>query len=147
LDPAPARKLPDELYPLIDILTPNETEAAMLVGFPVNDPESGKQAAKALLEKGVSRVIIKMSATGVFVMDAQYEKFYPAIPVTAVDTVAAGDAFNGALAAALSEGKLFDEAIHWGLAGGALAVTKIGAQEAMPDRGELLGLLGKQVDI
>ena len=146
LDPAPARQLPVELYPLIDILTPNQTEAAMLVGFPVSDPESAQLAAKSLLAKGVSRVIIKMSATGVFAMDLMGAQIYPAIPVTAIDTVAAGDAFNGALAAALSDGISFDDAIQWGLAGGALAVTKTGAQEAMPDREELLELLVKQVE-
>ena len=140
--PFAARPLPEELYPLIDILTPNETEAAMLVGFPINDLNGTKQAAKTLLEKGIARVIIKMGAKGAFAMDAQGGQFHPAISVTAIDTVAAGDAFNGALAAALSAGKPFDEAIHWGLAGGALAVTKEGAQEAMPSRKELLDLLG-----
>ena len=142
LDPAPARKLPDELYPYIDILTPNETEAAVLVGFPIIDPKSVERAALLLLEKGVRCVTIKMSAKGVYAVDQNGGRFYPAIPVTAVDTVAAGDAFNGALAAALSEGKPFAEAVQWGLAGGALAVTKAGAQEAMPKREELLGLLG-----
>ncbi len=141
LDPAPARQLPNELYPLIDILTPNENEAAMLVGFPVNDRKSAEQAAQSLFKKGVSCVIIKMSAKGIFALDSQRSQFYPAIPVTAIDTVAAGDAFNGALAVAFSEGQPFDEAIYWGLAGGALAVTKTGAQEAMPAREELLDLL------
>ena len=141
LDPAPARQLPDELYPVIDVLTPNETEAAMLVGFPVDDQGSAEKAAILLLEKGISRVIIKMSSKGAFSMDSNGRQFYPAIPVKAIDTVAAGDAFNGAFAAALSEGKPFVEAVHWGLAGGASAVTKAGAQEAMPTREELLGLL------
>lgn len=145
LDPAPARQLPDELYPLIDILTPNETEAAILVDFQVNDLGSTQRAAKKILAKGVTRVIIKMGSKGVFTMDTQGGQFHPAIPVRAIDTVAAGDAFNGALAAALCEGKPFEEAIHWGLAGGALAVTKTGAQEAMPSREELLELLRKQI--
>lgn len=136
LDPAPACQLPDELYPLIDILTPNESEAAMLVGFPVNNRESAEKAARVLSEKGVSRLIIKMSAKGVFALDSQRSQSYPAIPVTAIDTVAAGDAFNGALGAGLSDGKSFDEAIRWGLAGGALAVTKAGAQAAMPTLGK-----------
>jgi ribokinase len=126
---------------LIDVLTPNETEAAALVGFPVNNPKSAEKAASVLLEKGVSRVIIKMSSKGAFSMDAHGAKLNPAIPVLAVDTVAAGDAFNGALAVALSEGKPLVDAIQWGLAGGALAVTKEGAQEAMPTRAELIELL------
>jgi ribokinase len=141
LDPAPAVQLPEEIYPLIDILTPNETEAGMLVGFPVNDPESAESAARVLLEKGIGSIIAKMSSKGAFSMNASGSRFYPAIPVTAIDTVAAGDAFNGALAAALSEGKSFPEAIRWGVAGGALAVTKAGAQAAMPDREELLRFL------
>jgi len=141
LDPAPAAELPNELYPLIDILTPNETEAAMLVGFSINDPVSAKRAANQFLQKGVSHVVIKRGAKGAFSMDASGSRFYPAIPVTAIDTVAAGDAFNGALATALEEGKSFHEAIHWGIACGALAVTKAGAQEAMPRREELLRLL------
>lgn len=141
LDPAPARQLPDKLYPLVDILTPNETEATMLVGFPVNNRDSAERAASVLLENGVSRVVIKMGSQGALFMDADGSRFYPAIPVKAVDTVAAGDAFNGAFAAALSEGKSLDEATYWGVAGGALAVTKAGAQEAMPDREELLRLL------
>jgi len=141
LDPAPAVELPNELYPLIDILTPNETEAAMLVGFSSNDPESAKRAANQFLQKGVSHAVIKIGSKGAFSLDASGSRFYPAIPVTAIDTVAAGDAFNGALAAALAEGKSFHEAIHWGIACGALAVTKAGAQEAMPSREELLRLL------
>jgi ribokinase len=141
LDPAPATQLPEELYPLIDILTPNETEAALLVGFPVTELVDAERAASLLLQKGVSRVVIKMSAKGAFSIDESESRFDPAIPVTAIDTVAAGDAFNGALAAALSKGKSFGEAVQWGIAGGALAVTKVGAQGAMPDREELLKLL------
>jgi ribokinase len=144
LDPAPARQLPDDLYPLVDILTPNETEAAQLVGFPVKTRDQVEKAAQILLTRGVEQVIIKIGGQGAYVTDNRGGRFYPAIPVTAIDTVAAGDAFNGALAVALSEGKAIDEAMNWGLAGGALAVTKEGAQDAMPTRDELLELLGKQ---
>jgi ribokinase len=141
LDPAPAKPLPAELYPFVDIITPNTTEAAILVGFPVETVQKAEKAADIFLEKGVQRVIIKMGSMGAYVQDRVDKHFYPAIPVKAVDTVAAGDAFNGALGAALSEGKPWDEAMHWALAAGALAVTRPGAQIAMPDRNEVLEIL------
>jgi len=144
LDPAPAHQLPDELYPWVDILTPNQTEAATLVGFPVHDRESIQRAAQVMLARGTKQVVIKMGAQGAYLRDARGGQFMPAVPVVAVDTVAAGDAFNSALAVALSEGKTFDEALQWGLAGGALAVTKEGAQGAMPYREALLKILAEQ---
>jgi ribokinase len=142
LDPAPARPLPPELYATTDILTPNETEAAALVGFPVRDAADARRAAGVLLERGARRVIIKMAARGAYWTDGSTEQLVPAFPVEAVDTVAAGDAFNGALAAALAEGLPFGEAVRWAAAAGALAVTKAGAQTSMPRRAEVLALLG-----
>lgn len=142
LDPAPALPLPDELYALADMLTPNESEAAALTGIPVHDEQSAAAAARALLARGARTVIIKLGARGALVADANGARLWPAFTVTPVDTVAAGDAFNGGLAVALSEGRPFEEAIRWGLAAGALSVTKPGAQPSMPDRRELLALLG-----
>ncbi len=142
LDPAPALPLPDELWALTDILTPNESEAAALTGIPVRDEQSAAAAARALLARGVRTVIIKLGARGALVADTDNTRMWPAFTVTPVDTVAAGDAFNGGLATALSEGRSFEEAIRWGLAAGALSVTKPGAQPSMPDRRELLELLG-----
>jgi ribokinase len=141
LDPAPAQVLPEEIFRLIDIITPNETEAALLVGFPVENQEDASRAVKVLEKRGAGGSIIKMGSKGAFAYIDGKERFYDAFPVTAVDTVAAGDAFNGALAVALSEGEPIEEAIKWGLAGGALSVTKEGAQPAMPDRNELLAML------
>jgi len=141
LDPAPAQVLPEEIYSLIDIITPNETEAALLVGFPVENQQDASRAARVLKERGVGQPIIKMGSKGAFAYIDGKERFYDAFPVTAVDTVAAGDAFNGALAVALSEGKPIQEAIQWGMAGGALSVTKEGAQPAMPEKQALLKLL------
>lgn len=146
LDPAPARPLPEDLYHLIDILTPNTTEAATLVDFPVHNHADAARAAQSLLERGSKQVAIKMGKMGAFAADAVGSRFYPAIPVEAVDTVAAGDAFNGALAVALSEGKSFDESMQWGIAGGAYAVTVEGAQPSMPDRESLLALLVENSD-
>ncbi len=142
LDPAPALPLPDELYALADILTPNESEAAILTGIPVHDEQSAAAAARALLARGARTVILKLGARGALVADATGARLWQAFTVIPVDTVAAGDAFNGGLAVALSEGRSFEEAIRWGLAAGALSVTKPGAQPSMPDRQELLAWLG-----
>jgi ribokinase len=141
LDPAPARELPAELYPLADIITPNETEAGILLGFPVRDEAAAERAARGLLARGVGRVVLKLGGRGVYAADPSAGALHPAFPVTPVDTVAAGDAFNGGLAAALSEGRPFEEALRWGLAAGAISVTRAGAQPSMPSRAELLALL------
>lgn len=141
LDPAPAQPLPDTLYPLIDILTPNETEAAALVGFEVESQAAAHTAAQQLRDKGAKQIIIKRGGHGVYNFDGHTVIEQPAFPVTAVDTVAAGDAFNGSLAAALAEGLPLATALQWGCAGGAIAVTRAGAQPAMPKRGELVALL------
>jgi ribokinase len=141
LDPAPAQTLPEKVYSLIDYITPNETEAAFLVGFPVENQEDAARAVSVLVERGVGQAIIKMGSKGAFTFIDEEERFFRAIPVTAIDSVAAGDAFNGALAVALSEGKSAEEAVQWGIAGGALSVTKEGAQPAMPERSDLLAIL------
>jgi ribokinase len=137
LDPAPSHTLPAELYPLVDIITPNETEAEALVGFKVCDEISAARAAQILRERGVRETIIKMGRRGVYADD----QFFPAFQVNAVDSVAAGDAFNGGIAAALSEGLALHEAVQWGLAAGALSVTKRGAQPSMPTRLEVMEML------
>lgn len=142
LDPAPARALPAVLYQTVDILTPNESEAALLLGAPVRTQEEALQAARALQARGTPRVIVKLGARGLCWRAGEDEGFLPAFPVRAVDTVAAGDAFNGGLAAALSEGRPFAEALRWGAAAGALSTTKEGAQPSMPDRQAVLALLG-----
>jgi ribokinase len=141
LDPAPAQVLPEEIYPLLDIITPNETETELLVGFPLETKEDVAKAAKILKGRGVSHVIIKMGSRGAYALMDDQEKFFKPFQVTSVDTVAAGDAFNGALAVALSENLPVEKAIQWGMAGGALSVTKEGAQPAMPERNELKALL------
>jgi ribokinase len=134
-DPAPAQpNLPDELYPLVDIMTPNEVEAGQLVGFSVDGEEQAAKAAAVLLQRGVKCAIVKLGAEGVFCATAEEKFFVPAFPVHAVDTVAAGDAFNGGLAAALFEGLSLHQAVVWGAAAGALAATKPGAQTSLPDR-------------
>lgn len=145
LDPAPARPLPPELYPLVDILTPNETEAAILVGFPLDTDSAIEKAADTLLNRGVKNVIIKLGGRGAYARrSAEVSgQFWPAFAVKAIDTVAAGDAFNGGLAAALAEDKPFEIAVQWGMATGAISTTRAGAQPSLPNRGEVLKLLGQ----
>ena len=144
LDPAPALPLPDELYALADIITPNEHEAATLTGIAVHDDRGAIAAARALIARGARSVALKLGARGALTADAEGEQFWSPFTVTPVDTVAAGDAFNGGLAVALSEGRSFDEAIRWGLAAGALSVTRHGAQPSMPERNEVLTLLAQE---
>jgi len=112
LDPAPALPLPDELYALADIITPNEHEATTLTGIAVHDDQGAIAAARALIARGARRVALKLGARGALTADAEGEQFWSPFTVTPVDTVAAGDAFNGGLAVALSEGRSFDEAIR-----------------------------------
>ena len=141
LDPAPAQPLPAELYPLVDVLTPNESEAEQLVGFPLRNKESIALAAQTLLDRGVPEVVIKLGANGVFWANRDSSQFIAAFQVKAVDTVAAGDAFNGGLAAGLAENLPLEMAIRLGMATAAISVTRPGAQPSMPDRTEVNGLL------
>ncbi len=135
LDPAPASmNIPDELYSLVDIITPNETEAGRIVGFAVNDAFAAASSADILLQRGVGSAIIKLGAKGAYCATKAETFLIPAFPVTTVDTVAAGDAFNGGLAVGLVEGLSLREAVVWGAAAGALAATKSGAQSSIPDR-------------
>lgn len=135
LDPAPASlEIPAELFPLVDIITPNEVEASQLVGFPVDGPESAAKASAVLQEWGCRTVIVKLGAHGVFCASPEETFFVPAFAVQAVDTVAAGDAFNGALAVALAEGHQLRDAVVWGTAAGAISAMTAGAQPSLPER-------------
>ena len=140
-DPAPAAQMPDDAFEYADVLTPNQTEAAMLTGIEITDAHSAREAAQALLAKGVRLAVVKMGVDGVFAAAAAESCHMPAFPVEAVDSVAAGDAFGAALAIALSERRPLKDALRFGAAAGALAVTKRGAQDAMPSREEVEGLL------
>ncbi|NJK37531.1 MAG: ribokinase [Oscillatoriales cyanobacterium RM2_1_1] len=134
LDPAPApRVLPAELYPWVDVITPNETEASQLVGLEMTDESAWKTAGQFFLQKGVKNVVIKLGGRGVFAMNQSEQFWLKPFPVKVVDTVAAGDAFNGAMAVALDRGLSFRESVTWGAAAGALATTISGAQPSLPD--------------
>ena len=134
MDPAPAAELPHDAYSLIDVITPNQTEAESLTGVAVTGPDSAKQAAEALLERGVVAAIVKMGRDGVYYASKNEQGCVPAFEVEVRDTVAAGDAFGAALTVALSEGMGLADAVRFGAAAGALAVTRSGAQDAMPHR-------------
>lgn len=144
LDPAPAcDNWPSNLTPHVHILTPNQGEVSALVGRDVADVASAQQAAQQLHERGTPVVIVKLGAEGVVVTSDQGCFHQPAIAVQAIDTVAAGDAFNGGLAVAISEGKPLTEAVSWATAVAAHAVTQRGAQSAMPTRSQLMPWLDR----
>ncbi|MDJ0569989.1 MAG: ribokinase [Pleurocapsa sp. MO_192.B19] len=145
LDPAPVRSdLPEELYSLVDVITPNEVEASQLVGFTVDGVTTARQAASFIHQMGVKNVIITLGEQGAFCSSEEDSFWMKPIPVSVVDTVAAGDAFNGALAVALASGKSLKEAVQWGTVGGALAVTKNGAQSSLPSKDSFHQLLNQQ---
>jgi len=142
LDPGPVRPIPPEFFPFCSVITPNETEAQALVGFPVVDATTAAQAAEQLLDIGVGVAVVKLGAQGVYYATADGGDFVPPFPVEAVDSVAAGDAFNGALAVSLAEGATLHQSVRMAAAAGALAVTKSGAQDSMPYREEVEELRG-----
>jgi ribokinase len=141
LNPAPARKLPNTLLRFVSILTPNETEAELLTGIRVNDEATAAAAAGALLAKGVQTVIITLGARGAFVAHESRTQLVPAFKVKTVDTTAAGDIFNGALAVALSEGQPMLDAVRFANAAAAISVTRLGAQPSAPKRKQIEKLL------
>ncbi len=150
LNPAPAHSVSENLLRHVDILTPNETEAKALTGIEVCDPGSAEEAARALLTRGPRAIIVTLGALGALLRTESLVRYLPALPVSVIDTTAAGDAFNGALAAALAsrqpldalrDGPFLEDAARFANAAGALATTKRGAQESLPTRDEILGLL------
>lgn len=134
LNPAPARALDIDLLQHVDYLTPNESEAESLTGIQVVDDATADQAAQRLLELGVGIALITLGAHGAWRADKTGSGRIPARAVKTVDTTGAGDAFNGALAVALAEQRPLEEAIRFAGCAGALAVTKPGAQPALPER-------------
>jgi ribokinase len=145
LDPAPARVIPDGLLRSVHYLTPNETELGVLTGSaPQAVLRRGEAVARArqLLARGVAKVIVKMGRQGVLLVTETSEQLVPAFPVEAVDTTAAGDAFNAGFGFALARGLPELEAIRFGAAAGAVSVTRPGAQPSMPTLDEVEALLG-----
>ena len=141
-DPAPALDMGREAYALCDVLTPNQVEAEFLTGVRVTDTDSARLAARALADAGVSSPVITLGEEGAFYISDGEEGFAPPFEVNVVDTVAAGDAFSAGLAVALAEGSSLPDAVRYGSGAGGLAVSRTGAQEAMPYRHEVDALLG-----
>lgn len=141
LNPAPARLLDGRLLARVDILTPNERELEQLSGMKVKGETTAVEACRKLLEQGVGEVIVTLGEHGALHVTRKGQKPFPGCRVEAVDTTAAGDAFNGALACALAEGQTMEDAIRFANAAGALAATKRGAQDSLPHRDEIESLL------
>lgn len=140
LNPAPAVHLSDSILKIVDIITPNETEAAILADMDVKtafQKENIKKAADILLNKGIKTIVVTMGEKGALLKTNEREKVFKPMQVEIVDTTGAGDAFNGGLVTALAEGNTLDEAIRFANIVGALSVTRNGTAPAMPYREEI----------
>lgn len=144
LNPAPARALPNRLLKLISILTPNETEAELLTGIKVTNEAAAARACAKLHSRGVRTVILTLGARGAYLAGVSEQHLVPGFKVKAVDSTAAGDIFNGALAVALAERKSLREAVRFANAAAALSVTRLGAQPSAPNRAEIERFLGRR---
>ena len=141
LNPAPAAALDDDLLGGLFMITPNETECALITGQEVGNEAEAASAARTLLSRGVSNVIVTMGSRGALVQTAQQSLLVPARRVDAVDTTAAGDVFNGAVAVALSEGRDIVEAVRMASVASSVSVTRMGAQPSVPTRAEVEDIL------
>lgn len=137
LNPAPGRKLSTQLLEKLYLITANETEAEIISGVKITDMQSAEQAARKIHEWGVAAVVITLGSKGALICSDSIVERIPAIQVNAVDTTAAGDVFNGALAVALSEGESLSAAVQFATRAAALSVTRLGAQSSVPFRREL----------
>ena len=137
LDPAPAQALPEEMLQGLYLLTPNETEAEILTGMAVADPDSATQAAERLLEAGAQNVAVTLGARGVLLANDQGSELIAAPSVKALDTTAAGDCFNGSVAVALAGGNDLRDAMAFACKAASISVTRMGAQDSMPHSHEI----------
>ena len=137
LNPAPAQPLSESLLRLIDVITPNETEAQALTGVVVNTEADAQKAANILHDYGIATVLITLGAKGVWLSEQGKGELIPGFRVQAVDTTAAGDTFNGALVTAQLEGKPLRDAIRFAHAAAAISVSRSGAQPSIPLRAEV----------
>lgn len=138
LNPAPAAKLSVELLKCLFCITPNETEAELLTGIRVFSVDTAQKAALHLYNKGVRNVIITMGASGAYVLNEDFSDMISVVPVKAVDTTAAGDVFNGALAVALSKDLNITDAVSFANKAASISVTRMGAQASAPFKQEIL---------
>jgi ribokinase len=144
LNPAPARSLPASLLRKVSILTPNEHEAELLTGIKVTDGDSAAKAADALLGMGVGTVIMTLGKRGAYIATGGLREWMQGFKVKAVDTTAAGDVFNGALAVALGEDLVLSDAVRFAQAAAAISVTRAGAQPSAPSRMEIQRMLRRK---
>ena len=143
LDPAPARPLPETLLKCCSVVTPNETELQIVTGVSVSGDAGIRRAADLLLNQGVGCVVNKRGASGAYWLTREDMTGIPGFTVTAVDTTAAGDSFNAGLAVSLAKGSDMAESIRYANAVGAISVTKMGAQSAMPTADEVSRFIRK----
>ncbi|MGA2111629.1 MAG: ribokinase [Anaerolineales bacterium] len=145
LNPAPARPLPDRILRKVHLLTPNQNEAKVLTGIRADTLEGAKSAGEALLSKGVQTVIITLSAQGALIVQPGGAQHMEGVPIEALDTTGAGDAFMAGLGVALGEGKPLEEATRYGNLIGALSTKKPGAMASLPTRAEVEAFLRNRV--
>ena len=138
VNPAPANEDIERLYNLIDIITPNISEAEILSGISINNIDDVKNAASKLVEFGVKNVIITLGKDGALILENNIFTHVPAPEVDVVDTTAAGDVFNGALAVYLSQGKSLVASVNFACQAASISVTRLGAQSTIPYRSEVL---------
>lgn len=141
LNPAPGQPLDDAMLAMVDVLTPNETEAEIITGRSVRNIDEAKVAARQLLDTGVGITIITLGANGALIVPEDGPQHALGHKVDVVDTTGAGDAFNGALAVALAEGQSLTDAVAFANVAAALQVTKLGTAPAMPYRDDVEAVL------
>jgi ribokinase len=147
LNPAPARPLPARFARVVDLLVPNEVEAAMLCGQPVRSLQQAKTAARLLQQIGYPTVVLTLGKNGVMYTVEDQVVHLPGCPVQATDTTAAGDTFVGYLGCALAAGHPLSEALRMANAAAAISVTRVGAQTSIPQRHEVQQFLAAQVNV
>jgi ribokinase len=136
LNPAPAMAIKNTMMQHLYMITPNESEAEALTGIRVTDNVTAERAAQKLIERGIRNVVITLGAKGAYLHSGSNGRLIPAPFVKAMDTTAAGDCFNGALAVALSEGQELSDAVGFACRAASISVTRLGAQSSMPTRRE-----------
>ena len=138
LNPAPVRPLPPSTLQLVDVLTPNQSEARVLAGLGPNADVEPEKVARDLIRQGVRQVVLTLGESGALIVTASSSTRVPAIRMVAVDTTGAGDAFNAGLAIALASGADLEAAVQFAVVTGGLAVTKEGVIPSLPNRDEVL---------
>jgi ribokinase len=138
LNPAPVRSLPDSVLRLVDVLTPNQSEARVLAGRGPDELIDPEEVARELIRRGVTQVVMTLGEGGALIVTSSSTRRVPALRLTAVDTTGAGDAFNAGLAMALACGASIEDAVQFAVVNGGLAVTKEGVIPSLPHHNEVL---------